>query len=54
MGAAFGSVVGLGAWMALVFKGSFALVGLAEYLHILVPIPILLTAVGAGLLLFIY
>ena len=51
MGAAFGSVVGLGAWMALVFKGSFALVGLAEYLHILVPIPILLTAVGAGLLL---
>ena len=51
MGAAFGSIVGLGAWMALVFKGAFALVGLAEYLHILVPIPILLTAVGAGLLL---
>ncbi|MEZ5335998.1 MAG: hypothetical protein R2741_12575 [Methanolobus sp.] len=31
MGAAFGAVIGLGAWLALVFKGSFALIGLADY-----------------------
>ncbi|MDG6244432.1 MAG: amino acid permease [Methanolobus sp.] len=51
MGAAFGAVIGLGAWLALVFKGSFALIGLADYLFVLVPIPIMLTAVVAGLLL---
>ncbi len=31
MGPLLGTIVGLGAWVALVFKGSFALVGLGEY-----------------------
>ncbi|WP_292461556.1 amino acid permease [Methanolobus sp.] len=51
MGAAFGAVIGLGAWLALVFKGSFALIGLADYLFVLIPIPIIITATAAGLLL---
>jgi amino acid transporter len=51
MGAAFGAVIGLGAWLALVFKGSFALIGLADYLFVLVPIPLMVTAIAAGLLL---
>ncbi|AFV23410.1 amino acid permease-like protein [Methanolobus psychrophilus R15] len=51
MGAAFGAVIGLGAWLALVFKGSFALIGLADYLFVLIPIPIMVTAVVSGLLL---
>ncbi len=49
MGAAFGAVIGLGAWLALVFKGSFALIGLADYLFVLIPIPLMVTAVSAGL-----
>ncbi|TGC09650.1 amino acid permease [Methanolobus halotolerans] len=54
MGAAFGAVIGFGAWLALVFKGSFALIGLADYLFVLIPIPVMVTAIGAGLfLLFI-
>ncbi|MCK8823715.1 amino acid permease [Fuchsiella alkaliacetigena] len=51
MGPLFGSIIGLGAWFALVFKGSFALIGLAEYLKVLFPVPILITAVTVGLLL---
>ncbi|WP_094227328.1 amino acid permease [Methanolobus psychrotolerans] len=51
MGAAFGAVIGLGAWLALVFKGSFALIGLADYLFVLFPMPVMVTAVAAGLLL---
>ncbi len=51
MGAAFGAVIGLGAWLALVFKGSFALIGLADYLFVLIPIPLMVTAIAAGLLL---
>ncbi|SFM85740.1 amino acid permease [Methanolobus profundi] len=54
MGAAFGAVIGLGAWLALVFKGSFALIGLADYLFVLIPIPVIITASAVGLfLLFI-
>ena len=54
MGAAFGAVIGLGAWLALVFKGSFALIGLADYFFVLVPVPVIITASAAGLfLLFI-
>ncbi len=51
MGAAFGAVIGLGAWLALVFKGSFALIGLGDYIFVLIPIPIIVTAIGAGLIL---
>ncbi len=53
MGAAFGTVIGFGAWLALVFKGSFALIGLADYLFVFFPIPILLSATVAGLFLLI-
>ena len=53
MGAAFGAVIGLGAWLALVFKGSFALIGLADYLFVLIPIPIMVTAVSAGLVFLV-
>ncbi|MFW6001120.1 MAG: amino acid permease [Halanaerobium sp.] len=51
MGALIGTIIGIGTWMGLVFKGSFALVGLAEYLNILVPIPILIIAIFGGLIL---
>lgn len=51
MGPAFGAVVGLGAWLALIFKGSFALVGLGQYVHHFTPVPMLATAVAGGLAL---
>ncbi|MFW5984856.1 MAG: amino acid permease [Halanaerobiaceae bacterium] len=53
MGPIFGNVIGLGAWLALVFKGSFALVGLAEYMHYLIPAPILLMAILSGIALIV-
>ncbi|WP_048815440.1 APC family permease [Methanosalsum zhilinae] len=53
MGAVFGSIIGLGAWLALVFKGSFALVGLGDYLFVFLPIPVLITAFVAGLILLL-
>ncbi len=37
MGPLFGTVAGIGAWFSLVFKSSFALVGLGAYLLLLVP-----------------
>ncbi|MBC7084975.1 MAG: amino acid permease, partial [Methanomethylovorans sp.] len=51
MGAAFGSIIGLGSWIALIFKGSFALIGLAEYFQQLYPISIYFIATVSGLLL---
>ncbi len=53
MGAAFGAVIGLGSWLALVFKGTFALIGLAEYAQIFYPMPIYLVAAVTGVLLLI-
>lgn len=53
MGASFGAIIGFGAWLALVFKGSFALVGLADYVFVLYPIPILITAIVSGLILIL-
>ncbi|MFC5367146.1 APC family permease [Salinirubrum litoreum] len=38
MGPLFGTVAGIGAWFSLVFKSSFALVGLGAYLLLLVPL----------------
>jgi APA family basic amino acid/polyamine antiporter len=38
MGPLAGTVAGLGAWFSLVFKSSFALVGLGAYLLLLVPL----------------
>jgi amino acid transporter len=37
----------------IVFKGSFALVGLADYVFVLYPIPILITAIVSGLILIL-
>ena len=39
MGPLFGTVAGIGAWFSLVFKSSFALVGLGAYLLLFVNIP---------------
>jgi len=39
MGPLFGTVAGIGAWFSLVFKSSFALVGLGAYLLLFVDIP---------------
>jgi len=38
LGPLFGTVAGIGAWFSLVFKSSFALVGLGAYLLLLVPL----------------
>jgi len=39
MGPLFGTIAGLGVWFSLVFKSSFALVGLGAYLLLLISIP---------------
>jgi APA family basic amino acid/polyamine antiporter len=50
MGPLAGTVAGLGAWFSLVFKSSFALVGLGAYLLLLVPLSGgLVKAVALGL-----
>lgn len=50
MGPLAGTVAGIGAWFSLVFKSSFALVGLGAYLLLLVPLSgELVTAVALGL-----
>lgn len=56
LGPMFGTVIGLGAWLSLVFKGSFALVGLAEYLNVFFSFPAVIVALiaGIGLLLINY
>lgn len=54
MGAQVGTIVGLGAWLALILKGSFALVGLGWYVSYFSAVPILaVTAVGGLLLVMI-
>lgn len=53
MGAAFGAVIGLGSWLALVFKGTFALIGLAEYSQVFYPLPLYLVAAVTGVLLLV-
>ncbi len=53
MGPLLGTMVGLGAWLALIFKGAFALVGLGQYVLHFSPVPVLLTAVGSGVLLLL-
>jgi APA family basic amino acid/polyamine antiporter len=50
MGPLAGTVAGIGAWFSLVFKSSFALVGLGAYLLLLVPLSDgLVKAVALGL-----
>lgn len=53
MGPMIGTIVGLGAWLALIFKGSFALVGLGWYVTFFSPAPILAVAAVGGLLLIL-
>jgi amino acid transporter/nucleotide-binding universal stress UspA family protein len=53
MGAVLGAVIGLGSWLALIFKGSFALIGLAEYFKIYYNLPPYLIAVAAGIILLV-
>ncbi|MFW6390125.1 MAG: amino acid permease [Halanaerobiales bacterium] len=53
MGPIFGVIIGFGTWLALVFKGSFALIGLSEYMDALIPVPILIVAVLSGIILLI-
>jgi len=51
MGALVGTIVGLGAWLSLVLKGSFALVGLGQYVLYFSPVPVMATALVGGVLL---
>lgn len=53
LGPMFGTIIGLGAWLSLVFKGSFALVGLAEYLNVFFSMPIVIAAFGVGIILLL-
>ncbi len=48
MGPLIGTVVGLGAWLSLVLKGSFALVGLGQYVIFFSPVPVFITALVGG------
>lgn len=51
MGAELGSVIGLGSWLALIFKGTFALIGLAEYVQVFYPLPLYFVAAASGIML---
>ncbi|RXA16693.1 amino acid permease [Methanosarcina sp. MSH10X1] len=53
MGAALGAVIGLGSWLALIFKGTFALIGLAEYFQIFYPLPLYFVAAATGVMLLV-
>lgn len=44
-----GAVAGISTWIALVLKSAFALVGLGAYLALLVGVPIVPVAAGAGI-----
>jgi APA family basic amino acid/polyamine antiporter len=49
LGPLVGTVGGLGAWLALVLKSAFALVGMGAYLTLLVDVPMIPLAVGLTL-----
>lgn len=53
MGAALGAIIGLGSWLALIFKGTFALIGLAEYFQVFYPAPIYFVAAVTGIILLL-
>jgi len=56
LGPLFGTVAGIGAWFSLVFKSSFALVGLGAYLLLFAPISqgvITYVALGLGVLVIV-
>lgn len=45
LGPLFGTIGGLGSWIAVVFKSAFALVGMGAYLSLYLDVPILVLAV---------
>ena len=51
LGPAFGAISGIGIWLSLTFAIAFYLFGVGEYLAIFLPIPPILGAVVAGILL---
>jgi len=56
LGPLFGTIAGIGAWFSLVFKSSFALVGLGAYLLLFAPIAqgaVKFVALGLGVLIVI-
>ncbi|QSG08187.1 amino acid transporter [Halapricum desulfuricans] len=53
MGPLVGTVVGFGTWLSLIFKGSFALVGLGWYVTEFLEVPVLAVAVAGGVLLIL-
>ncbi|MEF8936442.1 MAG: APC family permease [Halovenus sp.] len=56
LGPLFGTIAGIGAWFSLVFKSSFALVGLGAYLLLFAPISqgqIEFVALGLGVLVVV-
>jgi len=56
MGPLFGTVAGIGAWFSLVFKSSFALVGLGAYLLLFVAVPpgtVTFVALGLAVLIVV-
>ncbi|MEF8854924.1 MAG: APC family permease [Haloarculaceae archaeon] len=56
LGPLFGTIAGIGAWFSLVFKSSFALVGLGAYLLLFAPISqgaIKLVALGLAVLIVV-
>lgn len=53
LGPLVGTIIGLGAWVALIFKGSFALVGLGWYVTFFSPFPIIAVAIVGGILLIL-
>ncbi len=50
-GPAFGTVSGLGLWLSLLLKSSFALVGFGAYLYVLAELPLRLTALAVLVLI---
>ncbi len=49
LGPLFGTVGGIGTWLALVFKSAFALIGMGAYIAIFIDLPILPVAIGLTL-----
>ncbi|MEF8814702.1 MAG: APC family permease [Halovenus sp.] len=56
LGPLFGTIAGIGAWFSLIFKSSFALVGLGAYLLLFAPVSqgsIVFVALGLGALVIL-
>lgn len=53
MGPLVGAVVGFGTWLSLIFKGSFALVGLGWYVTEFLEVPVLAVAFLGGVVLIL-